>query len=248
MLSGEEAALGSGLVSKVTNVNMRAVLLASCLAVCFIAQPWAAEACSCGGVAPSSAAFKNATAVFVGTAEAVTGGMPQPAVATFVVTKAYRGAVERRAVVYGDGTSCDVAFSSGVTYLMYAQVHSGMLRTHKCTRTRPLSAAAEDLRYLDNLMAGRPQVLVHGDVFRRITERDGSPARQALFEPLEVVAKSGSERRSVITDRWGPYQIVLAPGEYELWVERGGQRVTAPEKLYLHAGDERRLSFTAEFR
>jgi hypothetical protein len=88
---------------------------------------------------------------------------------------------------------------------------------------------------------------VHGEAFRAITQPDRSPARQALFETLEVVAVSGGERHSVTTDRWGPYQIVLAPGEYELWVERRGQRVTATERVHLRAGDERRLSFTAEY-
>jgi hypothetical protein len=95
--------------------------------------------------------------------------------------------------------------------------HAGALQTHKCTRTRPLSDADEDVRFLDNLTRGRPQALVNGDVFRRIVQADGSAARQALFEPLEVVAVSSSGRRSVATDQWGPYQIVLAPGDYELW-------------------------------
>jgi hypothetical protein len=225
----------------------RSVLAAFCVAVCVFAQPSPAEACGCGGGASLSLHVTSATAVFVGTVETVTGGMPQPIVATFSVAKAYRGALGQPAVVSGDGTNCDIAFAKGVTYLVYAKEHAGMLLTHKCTRTRSLSGAAEDVRYLDNLTAGRPQVLVYGDVFRGIIQPDGSAARQALFEPLEVVAVSARGRRSVITDQWGPYQIVLAPGDYELWVERRGQRVTAPEKLLLRAGEERRLSFTAQY-
>jgi hypothetical protein len=69
-----------------------------------------------------------------------------------------------------------------------------------------------------------------------------------MLQALEVVAVSARGRRSVVTDQWGPYQIVLGPGDYELWVERRGQRVTAPEKLSLRAGEERRLSFTAEYQ
>jgi hypothetical protein len=189
----------------------------------------------------------GATTVFVGTVEAVTGGMPQPIVTTFSVSKAYRGALEQRAVVSGDGTNCDIPFAKGVTYLVYAQEHAGALLTHKCTRTRPLSNAGEDVRYLDNLTTGRPQALVYGDVFRGIKQPDGSAARQALFEPLEVVAVSARGRRSVVTDQWGPYQIVLAPGDYELWVERRGKPVTSAEKLMLRPGQELRLSFTAEY-
>jgi hypothetical protein len=122
-----------------------------------------------------------------------------------------------------------------------------VLWAHKCTRTRPLSEASEDVRYLDNLTAGRPQVLVYGAVFRRIIQPDGRAARQALFEPLAIVALSARGRRSAITDQWGPYQLVLAPGDYELWVERRGQPVTARTRLSLRTGDERKLSFTADY-
>jgi hypothetical protein len=176
--------------------------------------------------------------------------MPQPIVATFLVDKTYRGRVARRTVVSGSGTNCDIAFAKGETYLVYAQEHGGVLLTHECTRTRPLSAAGEDVRYLDNLAAARPQALVFGDVFRRITTRDATAAKQALFETLVVVAVSAHGRHSVSTDRWGggPYQIVLAPGDYQLWVERRGQRVTVPTTLSLRAGEERRLSFTADYR
>lgn len=135
----------------------------------------------------------------------------------------------------------------GVTYVVYAREYAGALLTHKCTRTRPLSDAGEDVRYLENLEAKRPQALVYGDVFHRITGEDGSTVQQALFERLQVIAVSATGRRSVSTDQWGPYQIVLAPGDYELWVERRGKPVTLPEKLTLRAGQERRLSFSAEY-
>jgi hypothetical protein len=191
----------------------------------------------------------GATVIFVGTVEAVTGSMPQPIVATFLVDKTYRGRVERRTVVSGSGNNCDIAFTKGDTYLVYAQEHGGVLLTHECTRTRPLSAAGEDVRYLENLAATTPQALVFGDVFRRITMRDGTAAKQALSETLVVVAASARGRRSVSTDHWGgeSYQIVLAPGDYELWVERRGQRVTKPTTLRLRSGEERRLSFTADY-
>lgn len=223
----------------------RSTLAALCVAGCFLAQPSRVEACGCGGGAPLSLHVTGATTVFVGTVEAVTGRMPRPIVATFSVGRTYRGALEQRAVVSGDGSNCDIDFAKGETYLVYADgEQAGVLLTHKCTRTRPLSKAAEDVRYLDNLAAGRPQGLVFGEVFQGIMQPDGNLARRALFELLEVVAVSARGRRSVVTDQWGPYQFVLAPGDYELWVERRGQRVTASEKLRLRGGEERRLSFT----
>jgi hypothetical protein len=207
-----------------------------------------AEACGCAGGAPLSLHVKGTTVIFAGTVESVTGGMPRPIVATFSVAKVYRGSLKQRAVVSGDGTDCDWNFVKGETYLVYATEHAGVLLTHECTRTRALAEAGEDVRYLDNLAAHRPQVLVYGDVFRGMREPDGSLARYALSERLEVVATSNRGRQSVTTDQWGPYQIVLAPGEYELWVERRGQPVTKRQKLRLRAGEERRLSFTVERR
>lgn len=226
-------------------LKTRTVLVASCVAASVFAQPSVTGACDGGGPGPSTpAAFKAATVVFLGTVEKVTGEVPRAVVATFLTTKAYRGPVQQRVIVSGYS---DVAFSKGVTYLVYAEEHGGVLLTSPCHRTRPLSAAAEDFRYLDNQLAGRPQAVVSGEVFRQITQPDGSPARQALFETLNVVAVRRHERRSVFTERWGPYQIVLAPGEYEFWVERGGRRVTRRQTLRLGSGDERQLSFTARY-
>jgi hypothetical protein len=225
-------------------MNTRSLLATLCVATSVLTRPSPAEACGGGSPSPLSVHVNSAAAVFIGTVEAV-AGVSQPIVVTFRVTKAYRGQVERRAVVAG---YCGIAFEIGETYLVYAEEHAGRLMTDSLRRTRPLSAAAEDLRFLDHLAAATPQAVVYGDVFRGITAPDGTAVKQALFETLEVVALSARGRRSVATDRWGPYQIILKPGEYELWVERRGQRVTAPTTLMLHAGEERRLSFTAEYR
>jgi hypothetical protein len=85
-------------------VNARWVTAALIVAACVIWRPPPAEACSCAGVVPSSSAFRGATAVFVGTVEAVTGRMPEPVVATFQVDKVYRGTLGSHAIVSGDGT------------------------------------------------------------------------------------------------------------------------------------------------
>jgi hypothetical protein len=53
--------------------------------------------------------------------------MPRPIVATFSVEKAYRSALEQRVVISGNGTTCDIAFAKGVTYLVYANEHAGAL-------------------------------------------------------------------------------------------------------------------------
>ena len=213
-------------------------------AVGVLARCSPAEACGGGGPSPLSFHVKAAVAVFVGVVEGVSGAPPESLVARFLVTKVYRGRVEQQTVVAG---YCGIAFKKGETYLVYAEAHAGGLMTTSLTRTRPLSDAPEDVRYLDNLAAGRPQAIVYGDVFLAVTPGDGTTVKRAASEPLRVVAVSAWGRGSVATDRWGPYQIVLAPGSYFLWAERGSQRVTEPVKLRVRAGDVRRLSLTADY-
>jgi hypothetical protein len=108
--------------------------------------------------------------------------------------------------------------------------------------------ADEDLKYLEGLAVGRLQALVYGDVFRQIMGADGRPAQQALFEALEVVAVGAGRRLTVTTDKWGPYQIVLPPGDFEMWVERASVPVTAPVVVRIGNGDEERITFSAQFR
>ena len=92
-------------------MKIRTVLVASCVAASVFAEPSVAAACGSGGPGPSTpAAFKAATVVFLGTVEKVTGEVPRAIVATFLITKAYRGAVQQRVIVSG---YCDVAFSKG---------------------------------------------------------------------------------------------------------------------------------------
>ena len=226
--------------------------------------PSSAEACGCGGTIPSSVAFRGAAAVFVGTVERVDGPQPWsrknadgsitaglgsgPEVVTFVVTKAFRGVSETRIRLTRISGSCDIAFHLDETWLVYASQEQGDLIAGFCSRSRLITHADEDLKYLEGLASGKRQALIYGDVRRQIVGPDGQPAQQALFEPLEVVAVGGGRRFAVTTDKWGPYQIVLPPGDYEIWVERARVAVTAPVVVRIGNGDERRITFSAQFR
>jgi hypothetical protein len=93
------------------------------------------------------------------------------------------------------------------------------------TRLRTEAEASQDLAYLEGLEQGRQQGIMYGDVLRRILGADGQPALQALFEPLQVIAVGAGRRLEITTDRWGPYQLVLPPGDFEIGVERAGRDV-----------------------
>jgi hypothetical protein len=101
---------------------------------------------------------------------------------------------------------------------------------------------------LEGLAEGRPLGLVYGDVFQQIVDPDGKPALRALFEILQVIAVGTAGRFVATTDRWGPYQMVLPPGDFEMWVERNGRPVTDLVIVRMSNGDERRIAFSAQFR
>jgi hypothetical protein len=237
------------------------VLIVSCAA---LAQPSQAESCSCGGTLSSATAFNGADLVFVGTVARFDGPKPwrrvnadgsisgglgnEPPVATFEVAHMFRGRTERPVLVVGDGTSCAAPFKQGETWLIYARIREGRVTRDNCTRTRLSAEAAQDLAYLEGLEQGRQQGIVHGDVLRRILDADGQPALQALFEPLQVIAVGAGRRIETPTDKWGPYQLVLPPGDFEIWVERAGRAVAPRQTVRVDHGSEKRLLLPVEYK
>jgi hypothetical protein len=229
-----------------------------------LVRPSSAEACSCGGTVSSSTAFNGADLVFVGTVArldgpkswsrvnadgSISGGLStEPPLAAFEVAHMFRGRLAQQVVVGGDGTSCDEPFKQGETWLVYARNRDGRITTDKCTRTRLRADAVQDLVYLEGLEQGRQQGIVSGDVLRRILGADGRPALQALFEPLQVIAVGVGRRLEITTDKWGPYQLVLPPGDFEIWVERAGRAVASRQTVRVAHGTDRRLALVVDYK
>jgi hypothetical protein len=263
------AVVWTSLVSERANMRMkptrRLTLGALMVAVGGLTHPPAAEACACAGTSSSVVALKTADVVFLGAVAQVddafkamsrmnadgsssVGVATKPAATTFDVLHVFHDVAARQVVIVADGTDCDVPFREGAVWLVYGETRDGRLRTHKCTRTRLREEAASDLAYLEGLEEHRPQGVVSGDVFRRVAGVDGQPALKALFEPLQVIAVSGDRRIEVTTDKWGPFQIVVPPGDYEVWVERAGRAVAQRQAVHLADGTDRQLMLIAEYR
>jgi hypothetical protein len=75
----------------------------------------------------------------------------------------------------------------------------------------------------------------------------GQVALQALFEPLQVIALGAGRRLEITTDRWGPYQLVLPPGDFDVWVEHGGRAVAPRQRVRVHHGTEQHLAIAVEY-
>ena len=228
-------------------------------------RPGVAEACSCIGRVSSATAVQQADLVFVGTVARIERARPwsrptpdglvtvvfepEPPVMTFEVAHVYKGSAAKQIVMIGE-RSCGHPFKEGEAWLIYADRRDGRVATNSCTRTRLRSEAlaSQDFVFLDGLERGREQGVVHGEVLRRFVSAEGAPGLRALFEPLQVIAESGGRRTEITTDRWGPYQLVLAPGEYEVWVERARQPVSPRQTVRVIAGADRQLRLVADYK
>jgi len=111
------------------------------------------------------------------------------------------------------GGDCGYDFKEGERYLIYAfrSVSSGRLTASICSRTRLLSEAAEDLKYL-----GSPPPPGGGHVFGRIKEVRRHPAEMELVDygPMDGVAVSlrgESLARGGITDANGRFDFTQLP-------------------------------------
>lgn len=89
---------------------------------------------------------------------------------------------------------------------------------------------------------------VYGNVLRRILGADGEPALQALFEPVRVIAVGAAGRFEVTTDRWGPYQLVLPPGDFEIRVERAGRAVAPRQTIQIVHASDRHLLLVVDYQ
>jgi hypothetical protein len=123
------------------------------IATLFLGAP-SALACDCVGPGSVSEAFWKTPVVFVGRVEAVgpirsATGKGARSRTRFRVTEALRGTKTQQMDIFGYETDCDLQFSPGQDWLIYAFTRRDdrRLTTTSCTRSRPLSEAAEDLAY-----------------------------------------------------------------------------------------------------
>jgi hypothetical protein len=241
--------------------------LSWCLVIAGLAglmHPSPVEACSCGvGSSPPAAALQGLDVVFVGTVAQVEGRKPWsrvnsdgsisggmgngPTIVTFNISRLFRGDSAGQIAVVGDGTSCDQPFKHGEAWLVYARTREGRVTTTECTRTRLLADAGEDVKYLEGIELGRPQAVLHGLVLRERLDAAGHTHGYGLSEPLDVIAAGPGQLFAVKTEERGPYQLVLPPGDFDVWGERDGQVVTPRTRLRLEKGDETRLILLARF-
>jgi hypothetical protein len=228
-----------------------------------ILAPPRGEACSCSSDSSLAAHVQASDIVFVGEVtrverepaksharsdDSVKVGGPARAIATLDVQKVYHGDVDAAVQLPSGPNGCDLTFTAGDVWLVYASRRDERMETTKCSRSRLVTKARVDLEYLDGLQTGRSMGVVQGLVVRRGYDGAGRPA---LVSPsrttrLAVVALSRS-RRIEIEPAWSAYQLVLSPGPATVWVEKDGVPVMAAVQVAVAEKGEHRAMLITEF-
>ena len=186
-------------------------------------------ACRCAGVpvcfpAADSPLGDGADVVFVG--QVIESVDP---VTRFHVEQLIAGEATTEVRLSRSGSNCDIGFSIGERYLVYAyrDVKSGVLRTSMCSRTKPMSdpRASADVAYFDALRAGRrTEGWLSGVVEERHSDNSRGPdgrVRGWIARPLArirvTVSSPVGESHSAVTDANGRYVFTgLAPMNWRL--------------------------------
>lgn len=225
------------------NLNMvrEKPMRAACLRVCLMAvvaltcvSLTTAWACSCEAPGPPCQNAFRVDAVFAGTVRSITelpddrpplrpneARIPLAVRVDFEMVTAFRGNVAPTLsiVTAGSGPACGYSFKQGERYLVYANTNrEGQLVTGICSRTRPITEAAEDLRFLETLSALKANgARVSGTV--QHWERDPATREAVDLGPVRDVriwVRSTGMTVDAFTDGEGRYEVTVPPGKYEI--------------------------------
>ena len=138
----------------------------------------------------------------------------------FNIEQAFRGVrADEVEVMTGLGESdCGYGFQLGGRYLVYAYEDGDKLSTSICSRTRPLSEAADDLAYFRGLTTAKPGAIISGDVKRidRATPESGPRP----VSGVKIFIQGPFQSVEAVTDKQGAYRVSgLAPGTYKVRID-----------------------------
>jgi hypothetical protein len=128
---------------------------------------------------------------------------------TFRVEEPFESTPGKTVDVYGSGTTNDLRFKVGIRYLVYGfRGKDGKIRTGKCTRTAPVSEAAEDLSFLRSLpnRAG-------GEILGLVRFVSPGTETGTVAGTVTESGSDGDHKARVAASGW--YELKgLAPGDY----------------------------------
>ena len=233
-----------------THAIRRRVLLAVALAGALVAGTERVQACSCVSSGPPCEATWKTDGVFVGQVESLTPVTEPEKLGSSVVqremwrvrmkvSEVFRGTVGGEVDVFTStsGASCGYDFSRTRTYLVYAY---WMVQTQRwgagiCSRTRPVSEAAEDLAYLRAAVRSPGTLGVLQGKAEHMELVDTEYGRMGRGRPypglridIELVGGLETRRYQATTSASGEYSVQVPVGRYRL-------TPALPPSLYVYA-------------
>lgn len=180
-------------------------------------------ACSCTpkSYAPACELISKVDAVFVGEPIEYSGGIYK-----FKVERAYKGIAKENseAKVYGlAGTSCEMTYSIGTKYLIFAGKSSSapnMFVTSMCSGSR--EASQSELEYLDKFSKGEAETLVFGQVLQWVTSI-GLPEKDESnpVEGASLILENKTQKYRTTSDSDGRFIFTgIVNGDYKLTAQK----------------------------
>lgn len=174
-------------------------------------------ACQCRERQPPCAQYWEADAVFIGSVTEITPELVpyfddrflEYEMVKFDVERSFRGVDGGKAELAVWRSSCAYSFEAGKQYLVYAYRNSktNTLDTSYCSRTRELSDAVEDLRYINGLNTKPPDNVITGRLI------DG----EKKLTGVRVVSEGMGKRYRSVSDEDGWFSFAVAkPGVYKV--------------------------------
>ena len=128
---------------------------------------------------------------------------------TFRVEEPFESIPGKTVDVYGSGTTNDLRFKVGIRYLVYGfRDKDGKIRTGKCTRTAPVSEAAEDISFLRSLPNR-----VGGEILGLVRFVSPGTETGTVAGMITESGSDGDHKARVAASGW--YELKgLVPGDY----------------------------------
>jgi protocatechuate 3,4-dioxygenase beta subunit len=186
-------------------------------------------ACSCGSGGPPCQNYFEVDAVFIGTVQDISQAEGQTEkgdtyprrLVRFSIGRAFKGVQGTSVDVFTGqgGGDCGFDFKTRGQYLVYARrTRDGSLGASICSRTRPVTKADEDLRFLENIPPFGTGAQVYGTVIHwEYDLAEGHSNAKGPVQGIPVMLRGPGGAFAVTTDRKGRYEIRgIPPGSYEL--------------------------------
>ncbi|MCI0663174.1 MAG: hypothetical protein L0220_19075 [Acidobacteria bacterium] len=137
-----------------------------------------------------------------------------------LIEESFRGDLEKGTELSILEGVCRYRFENQTRYLVYAMKVDGKLDVSICSRTRPLSMADEDLKYIRGLNDNSPKGIIYGLILNQTKDANGYNGLRSPPNELTVIAEGSAGEVRTLTYRAGYFEINnLPPGTYRIRVE-----------------------------